>query len=122
MRAFCLGDAACAAAAAPDPAIVRAEPTPDEAESYLSKFRLWLANFPFVHLAPDLSAAALRKDRPFLWRAIMNITHKSLPQQYVLRDNSRQELADCFIINNERSMDLLLGLICYLGWYVCPKQ
>lgn len=94
------------------------EPTPTEAEGYLIKFRAWLKNFPFMVLPPDLTAEKLRAERPFLWLCIMNITSMSVPQQHIMRERVRQEAAQKIVISLERSMDVLLGLTCYLGWYV----
>ncbi|UNI25075.1 hypothetical protein JDV02_010780 [Purpureocillium takamizusanense] len=97
-------------------AYVRPEPTPAEAEIYIGKFRDWLRNFPFMHLPDHVTADALRKERPFLWTCIMNMTSMSLPQQQILRDKVRQELSDRMVFNNERTMDVLLGLIAYISW------
>lgn len=93
------------------------EPTPAEAEIYFSKFREWLKNFPFMILSPGTTAASLREERPFLWLAIMNITTMSAPQQLLMKERVREEVATRVIINHERTMDVLLGLITYLAWY-----
>ncbi|KAH7159860.1 hypothetical protein B0J13DRAFT_115092 [Dactylonectria estremocensis] len=92
------------------------EPTPAEAEIYFSKFREWLKNFPFMILSPGTTAASLREERPFLWLAIMNITTMSAPQQLLMKERVREEVATRVIINHERTMDVLLGLITYLAW------
>ncbi|KYK56933.1 hypothetical protein DCS_03939 [Drechmeria coniospora] len=116
---FCMDQPACADNTAVPSAVnayTRAEPTLEEAEVYLAKFRDWLKNFPFMHLPADLTASALRQSRPILWLSIMNMTSMSLPQQHLLRSKFRQEIAERMIFNHERSMDLLLGLIAYLVW------
>lgn len=118
-KSFCITQSSCIDSAIPNissDAYVRPEPTPEEAEIYIGKFRDWLKNFPFMHLPSNITADALRKERPFLWIAIMNMTSMSLPQQQILRDKVRQELADRMIFNNDRSMDILLGLIAYISW------
>lgn len=97
-----------------DDAHVRPEPTPDEAEIYLAKFRDWLANFPFLHIPPDLMAEQLCKERPFLWMIIMVVTSMSAPQQHQMRDKIWEEVAQRVIFNHERSLDVLLGLLVYL--------
>lgn len=94
------------------------EPTPEEAEVYLNKFREWLKKFPCMVLPSDMTAAALRKEKPFLWLCIMNITSMSVEQQMKMKDRVRQEMATRIIINHERSMDCLQGLICYVCWLV----
>ncbi|PHH84331.1 hypothetical protein CDD83_2107 [Cordyceps sp. RAO-2017] len=83
---------------------------------FLVKFRTWLHQFPFMHLPPDLSAQALRRERPFLWTCIMNLTSMSVAQQLVLRDKIRQEVSRKLVQNYEANMDFLLGLIVYLAW------
>lgn len=93
------------------------EPTPAEAEMYLNKFREWLPNFPFMVLDHGTTAASLRQDRPFLWLCIMNITTMSCVQSTILKERVRQEIATRVVVNHERTMDVLLGLICYIAWY-----
>ncbi|ESU11602.1 hypothetical protein FGSG_05617 [Fusarium graminearum PH-1] len=95
------------------------EPTPEEAEVYLRKFKTWLEKFPCIVLPQDMTAAALRKEKPFLWLCIMNITSMSVEQQIKMKDQVRQEIATRIIINHERSMDCLQGIICYV---TCPGK
>ncbi|KAM6519451.1 hypothetical protein FALCPG4_013083 [Fusarium falciforme] len=92
------------------------EPTPAEAEVYLDKFRSWLPRFPFMVLPKDQTAENLRKEKPFLWLCIMNITTTSHPQQVKMKERIRQEAAQRVIVDHERSMDVLLGLVCYIAW------
>lgn len=92
------------------------EPTPAESELYLKKFRGWLKNFPFMYLAPDISAADLRQDRPFLWLCIMNICSMSVPQMKEMKTRIRRELAETVVVKHEPSLDILLGLLAYLAW------
>jgi hypothetical protein len=94
------------------------EPTPAEAEAYLDKFRSWLPRFPFMVLPKDQTAENLRKEKPFLWLCIMNITTTSHPQQVKMKERVRQEAAQRVIVDHERSMDVLLGLVCYIAWQV----
>ncbi|PNP38337.1 hypothetical protein TGAMA5MH_09695 [Trichoderma gamsii] len=92
------------------------EPAPSEAEVYLVKFRQWLEFFPFMHLSPDLTAEALQRESPFLWLCIMNVTSMSMPQQAMMRDRLRQEVAQRMILSHERSIELLQGLITLISW------
>ncbi|KAM0435975.1 hypothetical protein ACHAPT_002867 [Fusarium lateritium] len=94
------------------------EPTPAEAEVYLDTFRSWLPRFPFMVLPKNQTAESLRKEKPFLWLCIMNITTTSHPQQVKLKERVRQEAAQRVIVEHERSMDVLLGLVCYIAWQV----
>ncbi|KAM0562440.1 hypothetical protein ACHAPJ_002130 [Fusarium lateritium] len=92
------------------------EPTPEEAEAYLNKFREWLKNFPCIILPHDMTAEVLRKEKPFLWLCIMNITSMSVEQQMNMKERVRQEIATRIIVNHERTLDCLQGLICYISW------
>ncbi|CAG9990119.1 unnamed protein product [Clonostachys byssicola] len=92
------------------------EPTPAEAEVYLDKFRGWLERFPFMYLPPEVTAASLRRERPFLWLCIMNVTSMSVPQMQRIKVTVRREVAQRVVMDHEPSMDILLGLLAYLGW------
>ncbi|KAK7420106.1 hypothetical protein QQX98_002969 [Neonectria punicea] len=92
------------------------EPTPAEAEIYFRKFQEWLKNFPFMVLPHDATAASLRESYPFLWLCIMNITSMSTLQTSIMKERIRQEIATRIVVDHERTMDLLLGLIAYLAW------
>ncbi|KAK7420978.1 hypothetical protein QQZ08_010151 [Neonectria magnoliae] len=92
------------------------EPTPAEAEIYFKKFQEWLKNFPFMVLPHDATAASLRESYPFLWLCIMNVTSMSTLQTSIMKERIRQEIATRIVVNHERTMDLLLGLIAYLAW------
>ena len=95
---------------------VRTEPTAVEAENYLDKFRSWLRNFPFMNIGPDVAASDLRRERPFLWLCIMNITSMSIPQMQVIKERVRMELAQKVFIDHEPSMDMLLGIMVCIAW------
>ncbi|KAF7564118.1 hypothetical protein G7046_g61 [Stylonectria norvegica] len=92
------------------------EPTHAEAEVYLDKFRGWLEKFPFMVLPPETTAAILKKEKPFLWLCIMNITSMSVTQQQILKERVRQEVATRIVIGHERTMDILHGMLCFLTW------
>lgn len=63
-----------------------------------------------------MTAAALRVERPFLWLCIMDLTVTSNATQTLLRDRVRREVSERIVIQNERSMDLLQGLVAFLAW------
>ncbi|KAI9167540.1 Transcription factor [Paramyrothecium foliicola] len=100
----------------PSPASGLYEPSPKEAERRLGTFRAWLKNLPFMHLPDDMTAASLRQERPFLWMCINNITSMTVREQQILKDKVRSEVAQRVIVDFERSMDILLGLLTCLGW------
>lgn len=92
------------------------EPTPEEAQAQLAKFRSWLVNFPFMHIPAETTSYMLQEERPFLWLCIRSITSTSLLQQRAMADRIRRELSERILMNSERSMDLLLGIITILAW------
>ncbi|OAA71309.1 hypothetical protein ISF_01860 [Cordyceps fumosorosea ARSEF 2679] len=92
------------------------DPTAEEADVYLAKFRTWLPGLPFLHLPSDMSAKALKMERPFLWLSIMNLASDSHSQQQFLREKVRREMSERIIMNHERNMDIVQGLIANLGW------
>ena len=95
------------------------EPTPAEAEVYLSKFKGWLRNFPLLHIEPSMTAAQLREEKPFAWLTIMCITTMSVAQQCTIKERVRRELAQKIIIDHEPSLDILQGLLIFLGFSAC---
>ena len=95
-----------------------AEPSPVVAEEYLATFHASKSKyFPFVYIPPTTTAPQLRQERPFLWLCIMTIASRSTSQQQVLGNKIRDTLAQEMLLKSEQSIDLLLGLLAYIGWY-----
>lgn len=89
------------------------------AEEQLGLFRrIFLPLFAFVHIPTNLKASDLRSQKPFLWLIIMSITTKSADQQTIMGDTIRRIVSQQVLAEQEKSLDLLLGLICYIGWFV----
>lgn len=65
------------------------------------------------------SAAQLQRDRPYLWLNISAICCRSPVKQAALSRQIREELAHKILVSCERNIDMLLGSLCLLGWYVC---
>ncbi|KAJ5591583.1 uncharacterized protein N7459_001952 [Penicillium hispanicum] len=88
-----------------------------EAEECLTQFRTTKARyFPFVYIPPTTTAQDLRQEKPFLWLAIMAISCRSTAQQQVLGDKIKQVVAEQMVMQSEKSIDLLLGLLAFVGW------
>jgi hypothetical protein len=95
------------------------EPSPADAESYLINFQTYKSKyFPFIYILPTTRAQDLRQERPFLWLCIMTVGSKSTSQQQVLGTRIRQTVAQEMVIESEKSIDLLLGLLTFCWWYV----
>ncbi|KAI0533041.1 hypothetical protein GGR58DRAFT_138001 [Xylaria digitata] len=95
-----------------------------QAEETLAFFRRHhLKFFPFVYLPPDMTAARLQRERPYLWLNISAICSKSPIRQLDLSRKSRKEIAHRLLVACERDIDMLLGTLCFLGWtmHLCFK-
>ncbi|KAI8961511.1 hypothetical protein F5Y11DRAFT_326039 [Daldinia sp. FL1419] len=91
--------------------------SPAEAEETLRIFQeQFVPFFPFVYIPPDTTAAQLQRSKPFLWLNILTICCKSRPKKTALSQKIREYLAQKMLIDLDRNMDLLLGLLAYLGW------
>lgn len=64
------------------------------------------------------SAQELQQVNPYLWLNIRTLCCKSSVQQNALSQRIREITGYQILCRSERSMDLLLGLIAFLGWYV----
>jgi hypothetical protein len=93
------------------------------AEESLNTFRrTFLPFFPFVQIPTVLSASDLRLQKPFLWLVIMSLTTKSAARQLAMGDTIRQIVSKKVVAEHEKSLDVLLGLICYLAWSVASNR
>ena len=89
----------------------------EEAEERLIIFRdQMMKYFPFFSLLPDVSAQQLYSNRPFLFRCIAAVATPSTQQRIVASRNIKKELARRLVIENEASIDLLLGLLVFSSW------
>lgn len=96
-------------------------PSSTEAEESLRLFRSHFAkHIPFIPSIESTTAHDLRQTRPFLWFSMMAVTSKSSVQQMALGKELRLAVAQRTVVEGERSLDLLLGLLVYLAWYDLP--
>ena len=95
-----------------------------DAEDALNRFRLRkVQHFPFVHIPEArVSAYRLRQTRPLLWLSIMACSACSATLQDRLCLRLRQEIAQQAVVHHQRSLDLLLGIVGFLGWGMCCLQ
>lgn len=87
-----------------------------QAVECLEQFRAQLRCFPFVYIPRSMTAVQLQRDRPFLWMCILSITAKSSAQQYAIGSKIRHILAEKVFVQHERGLDLLLGVLTFMGW------
>ncbi|KAG2419608.1 hypothetical protein HFD88_004404 [Aspergillus terreus] len=89
-----------------------------EGEELLLKFRTDLMPlFPFV-IIPEVNFAELRQQSPFLLLCIMTacLEHRPALQQK-LEFEARTVLSTRVVMDMERDMDLLRGLLVHIAWY-----
>ncbi|KAI1215166.1 uncharacterized protein F4807DRAFT_23873 [Annulohypoxylon truncatum] len=92
-------------------------PSPAEAEEILRVFQdRFVPFFPFVYIPPETTAAQLQQERPFLWLTIACTCAKSQEKKAAYSQKIREYLSQKMLIELDRSVDLLLGVVCYLGW------
>ncbi|KAI1126003.1 hypothetical protein F5Y10DRAFT_279115 [Nemania abortiva] len=88
-----------------------------EAQLCLNKFREeTLAFFPFAYIPHHVTVADIRKFYPFLWLNILSTTTTSHERRINLGDQAKNIVIQKIVVEREKSIDLLLGLLTYLGW------
>ncbi|KAK1754221.1 hypothetical protein QBC47DRAFT_346879 [Echria macrotheca] len=93
------------------------QPGAAEAEENLTTFRRNMLVFlPFVYIPPDMTSDKLRSAYPFLWYNIMTITCRQVDRQLLMSDAIKKFVAQKMVIENQKSMDLLWGLMAYMSW------
>lgn len=89
----------------------------EDAQLALENFRnRHLKFYPFIYIPPDVTAAKFRQERPFLWLNIQAISTRSTEAQGRNGIFIRESLARRTVVEGERSIDLLLGLLSHLAW------
>ncbi|KAL3476520.1 hypothetical protein BJX99DRAFT_270504 [Aspergillus californicus] len=88
------------------------------AERYLSDFKTKLTpHFPFVVIAPNVSANELHQTKPFLCLAILaSASYENMRLQRALGQEFKKVVASRMIVGGEISFELLQGLLVFLAW------
>lgn len=92
----------------------------EEANRYLDLYRSqYSPKFPFVPIANCLSAIELYKRQPFLFQVIMQIVAPQSPSVQREVDRwVREYIARSVIVDQERRLDLIQGLLLFVAWSV----
>ncbi len=91
----------------------------EQAELSLQAFQAQACNFPFVVVDPTIGLDILRRRRPFLLLSILTYAASwNLPLQKQLENELKGSLCKKVIMDGEKSLDLLQGLLVYLNWLV----
>ncbi|OQE02895.1 hypothetical protein PENVUL_c037G01750 [Penicillium vulpinum] len=96
----------------------------DDAVTLLESFRETLMPcFPFIFIAPEVTLAQLRAEKPLLLLAILKgSSYKSAAAQQILEETFQTAVADQMIFAHNPSMDVLLGLLVALAWLQHQSQ
>jgi len=90
-----------------------------QAEESVRFFQTKVVNFPFIVVPPPMTLDSLRRERPFLLLSILSFSAQSnIKLQSVLEVELRETLSRKVIVNGEKGLDLLQGILVYLTWYV----
>lgn len=85
----------------------------------LDEYRKRQAHFPFVVVLDEWTPASMAAERPFLLLAVITCAcSQRLHLQAALAAEFRKTLATRVIVNGEKSLDLLQGLLVHLSWYI----
>lgn len=75
-----------------------------------------LHHLPILAIPTNLHSLELKAQQPFLWLCIMAVSLKCSTQQKALGLEIRRTMAYRIILEGERNLDLLQGLLVYAGW------
>ncbi|KAM3068575.1 hypothetical protein ACMFMG_011105 [Clarireedia jacksonii] len=99
------------------------ELSPTEAEETLRSFRTQSKKyFPFIHIPEGITAQKFREENPFLSLSIMMVMTKSTHRQITLGMHIRNLIGKKLLVDGERDLDLLFGLMAYVSWGHCHYQ
>jgi hypothetical protein len=90
-------------------------------DGMLSTFQDRMASqVPFVVIPQGMTAGILRREKPFLYMAVMMVaSFEDTGTQLALGRKGLEHMVERLILRGEKSMDLLQGLLIYLSWFVC---
>jgi hypothetical protein len=91
----------------------------DAASLCASYRRMSEQHFSYVILNEDYEISRLRIENPLLLQAIITTASwQNRTLQMVLENELVRNLALCFFVRGENTIDILQAILVYLGWYV----
>ena len=91
--------------------------TTHDTEDCLTTFRAYnLRYFPCVLLPDSMTVDEIQQKFPYLWLNIRAICTRSTARQNELAVHARETFARKALIDGERSIDLLLGVLMQMSW------
>ena len=89
----------------------------NHAEACLQYFRTQSGSFPFVIVPDEWSLEFLRSQRPLLLISIMCMATRSDKNlQHRLESEMRAALSRSVLLNCEKSLAIIQGILVYLAW------
>ena len=90
-----------------------------EADILLDRYRRLMSHgMPFVVLPSNVTAQQLYTEKPVLLHAITVVTYfHDLTKQQLLVKQLIRNISERILINNEKSIDLLQGILVFVTWY-----
>ncbi|OGM47925.1 hypothetical protein ABOM_002737 [Aspergillus bombycis] len=90
----------------------------ETAQSFLDIYKTEMTlHFPFVVIAPQVTAPDLRQEKPFLFLAILaSAAYANMPLQRLLGKEIKRVIASCMIMRGDVSFELLQGMLVFLAW------
>ena len=96
------------------------DPGPEQADVLLHVFQTQMAeHFPFVVIPAGTTAQCLRRDRPFLYQMIiLSASGRNLWEPKACKRLVMEYLGLHLLVREEKSLELLQGLLVYISWSV----
>ncbi|KAL2816419.1 hypothetical protein BDW59DRAFT_10034 [Aspergillus cavernicola] len=97
------------------------EATPDD--DILDSFRTNRLPFlPYIHIPPHVAAAEVKAGSPFLWRCLVTLHCNDTARRQKLHIEVKEVAAKALLVEGQRSLDLLQGILAYIGWIGSESQ
>lgn len=92
---------------------------PVHADALLLLYRTNMSpQFPFVIIPDHMSAIRLAQDKPFLYKTVLMVaSYHDKSVQTLMANEIFEYLSAHMIIRNEKTLDLLQGLLVLIAWY-----
>ncbi|KAK4862913.1 hypothetical protein LT330_010743 [Penicillium expansum] len=92
-------------------------------EESLHAFRTQRLQFlPLIHIPATTTAGDLKRQSPFLWRCISAVESKHTARQATLCVRIRELAGKRLLVDCDKSLDLLQGVLVYLAWVTLHSQ
>ncbi|KAJ5649729.1 uncharacterized protein N7484_003452 [Penicillium longicatenatum] len=92
-------------------------------EESLHTFRTQRLQFlPLIHIPATTTVRDLKRQSPFLWRCITAVESKHTARQAALCVTIRELAGKRLLVDCDKSLDLLQGVLVYLAWVTFHSQ